>query len=305
MSSPVDADPILTIESGAQSGARTTISPGLHSVGADLGSDVVLFDPVLAGTHLTLEREAGEREPGGIRLRALGGPVSLADGTELAPGEATLCRGSTRFRAGGTSFRLDNPRTAQPRPARRLPARRLTGRAALVGLGLGAACTLAAAVGITLAAAPTAEAVLPPARAEAKAAPVRPASPVAGVLEAVRARLASAGFETVSLAALPDGSVAARGQIAPPQEAAWRDVERWFDGAYGGRAVLVDQVRVAAEAPPLAVQAVWPGRNPYVVDGSGEKLFVGAPLPGGWTIEGISAERILLRRGGQTLAVRF
>ena len=297
MSDPAEAGPALVIEDGAQSGARTSIGPGLHSIGSDLSSDVVLFDPAMAGAHFTLEPE-----PDGVRLRALGGAVSLADGTELAPGETTLCGQGARFRAGATRFCIHDPRASPPR--------RSTSRVALASLGVSAACVLLAVVGIGLAATPAADAILAPgqagsSRAEASAAPARSAPAAASVLEAVRARLASAGLETISLAALPDGSVAARGQIAPPQEASWRDAQRWFDGLYGGRAVLVDQVRIAAEAPPLSIQAVWPGPTPYVIDGDGEKLLVGAAVPGGWAIASISAQRVLLRRGAQTLGIRF
>ena len=293
MSDPAEAGPALVIEDGAQSGAGTTIGSGLYSVGSDLSSDVVLFDPAMAGTHFTLEPE-----PGGVRLRALGGAVFLADGTKLAPGETTLRGDGARFRAGATHCCLHDPRANPPR--------RSNSRIALASLGVSAVCVVLALVGIGLAATPAADAVLTPGQADsASAAPARSAPAAASVLEAMRAQLASAGLETVSLAALPDGSVAARGQIAPPQEAVWHDAQRWFDGLYGSRAVLVDQVRIAAEAPPLSIQAVWPGVTPYVIDGDGEKLLVGAAVPGGWTIESISTQRVLLRRGAQTLGIRF
>jgi len=56
---------------------------------------------------------------------------------------------------------------------------------------------------------------------------------------------------------------------------------RWFDTAATGRAVLVDRVNVAAAAASLQVQAVYTGLTPYVIDGEGQKLFIGASLPDG------------------------
>ena len=70
-------------------------------------------------------------------------------------------------------------------------------------------------------------------------------------------------------------------------------------------ALLVDQVRVAAEKPPLAVRAAWTGAEPYVIDGAGQKLFLGARLPDGWTVSAITSDAVLLRRGSRLLAVHF
>ncbi len=90
----------------------------------------------------------------------------------------------------------------------------------------------------------------------------------------------------------------------PQQMDQWREAQRWFDSGSGGQTVLVSRVTATA-APPLAIQAVWPGPHPYVIDGNGEKLFAGAMLHGGWTVDSIAADHVLIRRGSQTLAVRF
>ncbi len=86
---------------------------------------------------------------------------------------------------------------------------------------------------------------------------------------------------------------------------AWREAQRWFDARFGGSAVLVDLVAASAAAPPLAIQAVWSGPDPYIIDGAGQKLFPGALLRTGWTLDRVEPDRVIIRRGSQTLAVRF
>lgn len=290
--------PVLVIESGLQCDARAPITPSSQTVGHGLGCDVVLFDPTLAEAHFSLAHE-----PDGVLLGAIGGIISFSDGRELAPGATSLCDASVRFHAGATEFRLDIP----TRPAAKASiARRWSGRTLLSGLGVGALCTALAAAGVIGAGTPSAQTAPLPPHLEAKTLSVAPiVAPVSGALKAAQTQLASAGIDSVALAKLADSSIEARGQISPNQQAAWRDVEHWFDSMYGGRAVLVEQIHVMAEPPPLVIQAVWPGHNPYVVDGGSQKLFVGAALPGGWVIESILADRVMLRRGSQALAVRF
>ena len=80
---------------------------------------------------------------------------------------------------------------------------------------------------------------------------------------------------------------------------------RQFDGAFGARAMLIDDVKLADERPPLVVRAAWTGAEPYVIDGAGERLLLGARLSGGWVITGIAGDCVTLQREGRRLAVHF
>ena len=131
------------------------------------------------------------------------------------------------------------------------------------------------------------------------------AAPAPDLLGALKARLADAGLDAVTAAQGSDGTLMLAGVIPPAREPALRDVQRWFDGASGARTVLVSTVRVAAEKPPLAIQAAWTGADPYVIDGAGQKLFVGAGLPEGWSVLSIASGTVLLERGARRLAVHF
>ncbi len=277
----------LLILTGPHAQVAVPLRQGPNTVGADPGSDVVLADALMAPSHFTLRRADAA-----IRLLATGGPVSLG-GTTVGLGESAPCRDGMTFQAGDTAFQLTG---VSPAAA----ARRRASRPAVFAT----AAALAVIVLVFLALSAGARQGAAPPLASATAAAARPAV-AADALHALQERLAAANLGVVALTALADGSVEARGEIMPQQMPAWHEQQHWFDGAFGGRAVLVNQVTASAAAPPLAIQAVWPGPHPYVIDGAGQKLFTGAALRSGWTVERIEADCVLIRRGGQTLAVRF
>ena len=51
--------------------------------------------------------------------------------------------------------------------------------------------------------------------------------------------------------------------------------------------------------------AVWAGASPYVVDDHGDKLFIGAAIGGGWTIQAIQAGNVVVQNGQQKVAIRY
>ena len=310
----------LVIERGRQQGACLQLAPGRHSVGSAVSSDIVLLDPMLAGAHFSVEVGADE-----VVVHAAEDMVRV-DGTRravLAAGTAAACRRTTRFEAGGTVLVLRLPVPAVAAPRRR------------VWLGAGAAVLGAVVLTAAFATATDGAAINPlpvrPAGAAVAGAAVLAASPSAGLpgappgalpgpatrslpgpaadpagpLREVRSRLGAAGLDTVVAVQASDGAIRLEGTVAPAREAALREVHRWFDGAFGGRSLLVSAVRVASERPPLAVQAAWSGANPYVIDGGGQKLFLGARLADDWVIEAITADMVRLQRGSRSLLVHF
>lgn len=292
--------PALTVEGGVHYQARALLARGINRVGPTVDCDIVVTDLDHAAPCFSLTVADGA-----VVLEPLGLPVGLR-GRSLAPGRTSRCADGARFTCGGIAFRVD---TAADGTGAAAPKRRSFGWSVPVT----AVGVLLASLLVVLApssAAPPVPPLLISAETTASI-PVDAHAPVkrtssATLLQDVGRRLAAANLDTITLAVQPDGAIEARGQITPQQLQSWRDVGRWFDGvAAAGRTVLVDQVHVGADAPPLTVQAVWPGRRPYLIDGGGDKLFVGAILANGWTISGIDATRVLVRRGGQSLAVRF
>ena len=284
----------LRITNGPHAQVHATVPAGRSTVGSASSNDIVLADATLAPAHFAIESTAGPR--GGLRLFAVGGPLRLGELT-VAVGGAVACGHRTVFAAGQTEFELIGAAAERQPPPRR--AARQTGAGAVLACVM-AALLLVPAHRLIDAKAEAATAMAAPPTGQ----PPREAPPPA-IGEDLRRRLDSAGLPSITLTAMPDASVEARGEIMPSQAAAWLDVQRWFDERFGGQAVLVDLVSATGAAPPLAIQAAWPGPNPYIIDGGGQKLLPGALLPGGWTLERVEADRAVIRRGAQTLAVGF
>ncbi len=291
-------DPELMVEQGPHQGARIALPAGCYSVGSALSNDVVLLDPRLASHHFTVD--VG---PDSVFLTANSGPIHVRGRRRaLRPGAAaTRCTRTIHFKAGDTSFLLSLPTLPLScSPGRRRVTLSATGAAAFAAFVLlftFASATDGAVVQPFLSKSVVAEAML--------AVPAQPLPTARDVVAETQAHLKMAQLDTVTMTKGPDGALILSGTISPAQEATLRNMQHWFDGAFGARMLLLDQVRVAAEKPPLAVQAAWTGTEPYIIDGSGQKLFLGARLADGWTVLAITPDTVLLQRGARSLAVHF
>jgi type III secretion system (T3SS) inner membrane Yop/CscD-like protein len=291
---------VLIIEDGAHQAGRAVLARGRYLVGSSADNDIIISDLPGPGVAFTLHHRGRD-----IMLYA-DAAVEISDRKPLAPGQSARCVSSVRFTSGGINLRLEiaaTVSTAETDHARR----RIEWRVPTI-----AGVLVAAIMFVSLTSFRTVSPTTRPDDAVELTASISPAT--GGVLsdskqefalERLRQHLAADDLGSLAVTARPDGSIEARGQISKAQEAAWSEVGHWFDSLAGGQAVLVDAVTVAAEVQPLAVQAVWPGPNPYVMDGSGDKLFVGSALAGGWTISSIDRSHVLITRGDESLSVRF
>ena len=128
---------------------------------------------------------------------------------------------------------------------------------------------------------------------------------VAAAADAMRAEVERMGILNV-LIEPGVGIVAATGTIDPKAAAHWQTVQRWFDERFEGDITLVNGVSIKAEKVPvsLSIEGVWRGDHPHLLI-RGQKYLEGAMLDGGWSIERIEAEKVLLRREGKLVAVRY
>ena len=293
--------PRLVIESGVHRGAHCDIPQGLTSVGAGFDNSVSLSD--LAAV-CAFEIECSETK---LMLRARATDVKIA-GKSLPPGRMRQSRESFAFTSDGIEFHLDIPsglfRTSAFRP-----------HALAYGWIFLAGAVATGTLAISLHAGPShipsplglsleSTGSIPTAPAAIVVGP-GPSASVAKVLDELRGKLSTAGMDMVTVRLRRDGSIAAKGRISQAQTAAWRAIGHWFDSAAKGRYVLVDDLEIMPDAPPLTIEAVWSGSNPYVVDGDGQKFFVGSILPSGWRIRRIDRNRVLIEHGRQMVAVRF
>ena len=275
----------LVVESAVHGRIRVPLSPGTIAIGRAISSDLVLGDSSVGGTHFRLH--VGST----LSLEAVDQPLVFTGARVIAPGQTSVVEQATGFSAGEVSMHLDIvcPPVNRPNPA----WQRIAASAVLLAFAGSAAYAFAGRAPL-------------PGTAIAPLVEV-PRQEAASLLDlaALQARLDQQHLGSVAIEALPDGSYRATGKVAPQEAAAWHDATRWFDEGSAGRVVLIDRVTIAVATPPLAIQSAWVGATPYVIDGAGQKLFVGAVVADGWTIEGIEAGRVTVKRQGQRLAVTF
>jgi hypothetical protein len=297
-----DISAALIVENGVHQGARAVLAEGRTLVGSSADNDIVISDLRDGGAAFTLDHRGRD-----MVLQA-NAAVELPGRKPLAPRQSRRCASSIRFTSGGVTLRLE---IAGAGPGSAVSSTRTRFRAYLVisaslvlaVMVLSAAASFSAAPAVVQSNdAPETTGSIP---ATAREAVTSSHQRQAAAIESLQQHLAAVDLGSLVLTARPDGSIEARGQISRDQQATWREVEHWFDSLAGRRVVLVDAVSVGAAPQPLAIQAVWPGHNPYVIDGDGNKHFIGSTLPSGWTVAGIDESHVLVKRGQQTLAVRF
>lgn len=294
--------PELMVQEGVQAGLSAPLALGSSVVGSDLHSAVVIADSALLPSHFELVYENGT-----TALRAVAGEVVLDDGTWLSPGDNVICNNACSFVAGNTRFALrlpppENRAANMPAPvaASRSMVSIVSGAAALVAAGI----LMFTVVGLRPGRATPSTAAHAVQMATASQASEQ-AAPLSDVVGALRSRLDSAGLGGIAITPVQDGSVVAQGTVFPAQMAAWVTLRQWYDGEYGAGRVLIDKVAPAAAAPSLAVAAVWAGASPYVINGDGDKLFIGASIGSGWSIQSIHSGSIIVAKGDQKVAIRY
>ena len=127
------------------------------------------------------------------------------------------------------------------------------------------------------------------------------------VAEELGARLAAAGLADAVRVAPGFGTITVDGVIDPALQPSWQLTQAWFDQRFAQRIVMVCNVAISDEdsGPRLTIEAVWVGAHPYVVAADGRRYGEGAALDNGWQLDRIEADRLLISRGGQQLALTF
>ena len=292
----------VSVLTGTHAGARLSLSPGLYRIGCDPAADILLDDPEVAPFHVTLElTEEGavldDRAPGlliGSRPCVGSDPFQAALPFELAMGDVQL-----RVE-GPPPLAADMAADAVPS----VPGMRTFGvRGRAFGVALCCAIGLAVILyeiggnGMAIAGA---FGVRPaPAVAASNAMP----APEATAATELQHLLDAKDLHMLSVESAP-GTIIVRGALSDAQRPAWQAIERTFDAKYGGHILLRAELgadRIAR--PAIEVQAVWAGPSPYVIDPDGNRLGEGAVTPDGWQIVQILPDRVILRRGAQSVAL--
>lgn len=289
--------PVLTILDGLQAGFKTKLEVGDCLIGTGTDCTVVVADPAMRSDHF--EVQVGET----IVLHARS-QLNLPDGSSLAPGSRLAIAGPTAFVAGGTRFLIELPVSKAsansvistlPRPRGRLPA--IISSVSVVAVVAAGGAWLAGRGPVVVPSTHAASVALRP--------PVLRGIDRDAAADMLQSRITSAGLPGVLVSRQPDGTLLVNGVLGVGDEPVWVGVRQWFDTRYGNEFVLVERFGTAGTLPPLRISAVWAGPHPYVVDDRGTRMHVGASAGDGWSVDSISAGHVIMRRGTQSVSLRY
>lgn len=300
----------VVIRTGRHAGAAVELADGRYLVGGGSDVDIVLTDAGIAPNHAEIKLTNGL-----CRLRPIGGDVAV-DGRALNAGVTADIHLPAEITMSGVRLGFASVHdVSRTRSLRRFPrvAVGFAGVAAVVAVVGGIVLDGLPAVGhgfqevtktigistlvpSTVAAAPNAPS------GEAVGSVPEPAVAVA----ALSKRLRESGLVGLIMVGVSGGMIEARGSIRPENERDWTEVQAWFDATYKGRIPILARVKVdegAASVPRLTIRGIWSGADAYLITGDGERYGEGAKLPGGWAIERIERDRIIVSRLGERVSL--
>lgn len=278
----------LDVLSGIHHGVRAPIDAEGCTIGSSPVCDLVLADKDVASEHVQL-RFYGKQ----VAVNAIGGAVLIEGSPALKRGYGCRVKLPITLVVGEAKLRIARNGAAGPMIKRWVPY------AAVLAVAIAMVPVVAVQAGISglLPQRPVSQ------RDQLMVGSVPMSQSVQSdeeIIHALRERLEQANLGTLALSA--DGRrIDVSGQLPPDRMNDWRDIQRWFDRSHGGRYVLTSLVSAAtvANAPHFVFQAVFFGKNPYVVDARGERRYPGAALPDGWMLKSVENGRIVVVRGGQ------
>jgi Inner membrane component of T3SS, cytoplasmic domain len=319
----------MSIESGLYAGSSHEFAPGRYTIGSSVDADIVLMEADVEPLHAVIDTSRPE-----LQVEALAAKVSVDAQKHLATGARQIVATPLRLNIGAVQLHFSRAGDSSPQSrdsglfGASMPRSRLLMGAALVSIvsialmmhslaDVPISQTTGAFRGdvrqLLLASTANMPDILPVVAREAMprerevglSVPDLASDKVKAAADAMRAEVERMGILNV-LIEPGVGIVAATGTIDPKAAAQWQTVQRWFDERFEGDITLVNGVSVKAEKVPvsLSIEGVWRGDHPHLMI-RGQKYLEGAMLDGGWAIERIEAEKVLLRREGKLVAVRY
>ncbi|XSC45540.1 SctD/MshK family protein [Bradyrhizobium sp. RDT10] len=319
----------MSIESGLYAGSSHEFAPGRYTIGSSVDADIVLMEADVEPLHALIDATGPE-----IQVEALAGRISVGAQKHLATGARQAVATPLRMNIGDVQLHFSRADDLNPQ-SQGGPFGASTSRSRLLmGVGLVSIVSIAlmmhsmADVPISqttgalhgdvrpvllastanvpdIAPAEVTPAAVPREREGGANVPDLASDKVKAAADAMRAEVERMGILNV-LVEPGVGIVAATGTIDPKAAAQWQTVQRWFDERFEGDITLVNGVSIKTEKVPvsLSIEGVWRGDHPHLLI-RGQKYLEGAMLDGGWAIERIESEKVLLRREGKLVAVRY
>ncbi len=305
---------LLTVKSGLHAGVVQELPPGSYVLGSGQTADVVFSDRGLPAEQTEITLKNTLFGPQAV-VKALF-PGVYVNGQLVA--DATLTRtarlpAEVRFGDVRVGF------TGGMEPPLSIPV--LGGMAAALAVLVTAAIILIigpepslpeTTPGILVAEAPDAteprETSLTETILGGPTAPIEGASPGAEVaLQDLRTRIQDVGLAYNVITRLENNAIIAEGTVGGADRAKWEDIRYWYDQTYGADTPLLSQVKLTAKPGDkgLMIAAVSLNAPRYIISPDGQRHQVGSRLTGGWNVESIHDDHVVLARGTEKMTIEF
>lgn len=285
---------VLTVEAGRHAGARLWRSGDRLAVGSDLANDAVLIADQLAAQHFSVT--IADILRGIVEIEAIDDTITLENGRVLRPGQSWKRPMPLRFRAGQAQFRVE--------PARRVQDVVPGGRKTILAIGAVAALAIGISLLSSISSAISGRSSL--AGFGANASLSAGESAVQTARNALMEQIRQAGIPgDIQVEAGPSGTVIATGTVDPAGLEKWRDVLKWYDTRPDSPLLVNNVSRGTANAQTPQFRSVWVDGNPHVVLATGQTARAGDTVPGGWRIETIDRNGVVLVRDGRSMRLTF
>jgi len=294
----------LVVEEGLHAGAKTTIKSGSFSLGSNEKSDVVLLADELAAhhAHITLLNPWTGR----LRVEAQDQPIRTIEGQVVENGRYIDLTLPAKFQAGKAEFRVESVQDM----SRIKKIGVIAGAIALAALVLPSITSFFTyrpeAMMMDVAPAPSSIFGNTGLGRQTTTQPVKDSLSLDQWRGNLQDKLGAAGLiGQVSIEKGSTGNLVAVGTVEPQSLEKWRDVIKWYD-SQSGAPMLVNNVTrgdVAVQIPTF--RAIWVDAKPQVVLTNGQTANVGDTISGGWKIESIDSNGVLLTREGRSTRVAF
>jgi Inner membrane component of T3SS, cytoplasmic domain/Inner membrane component of T3SS, periplasmic domain len=306
---------MFEVISGLHVGVIIPLEMRRYTIGSTLPADIILHDTGVAPEHaaLLIDRQR-------VRLEALGGDVAMQTG-RLPAAHGCYLQLPIDIVLGEATIRVRLPGGPQPpdgwtiETLLRAASRRMWTRTGIGIVSALALCLAGAALTFSTSVtkadadgmAPTSLAALgDPGREKMENEKHSEPPRIDDVVRDLAGRLDAAGLHALKAAVAGD-RLTVTGDLDKRDSETWTAVQRWFDQTYGRQIILGAHVNIgeAKTAPPLSLQAVWYGANPYVIATDGAHYYEGTVLQSGWVVREIDANRVMLVRNGESVALAY
>ena len=294
--------PELEIVGGLHKGASIALDDGEYSIGSTANAGIILTDAGVAPQHaiLRIDRFATHIEATGGDVGVNGKLITQDHGCRVRlPGAIAIGEARIKLTRAGEGSGLV--------PGALAPLANFVSARPFMAAGSIVFCALAFSIasrGLPISPNPSVQGPVK-GNGEKASAAVTP-SLVQEAATKLSTQLRSVGINSLKITPA-DQHVAVSGSVARRDANAWANTQQWFDETYSGRIVLTANVAVgdSKDLPAIRLQAIWYGERPYVILEDGSHYYEGAVLDSGWTLQRIAEDRVVLQKGGETLALTY